>query len=232
MKFQLRDEELGIIYVQRRHNARRFNFRCAADGIYVSMPPMASSKELEEALESVRPKLLESRSMVGPRLIDFDYRIDAPYFQFQIHPCSGQRITARTAPGKMDVYCPETTDFSEDRVQQWLRKVIVEALKRNAEVVLPPRLEALAQKHGFSYRSVRVNSSLSSWGCCTGDNHIRLSWRLLMLPQELMDYVLLHELCHIPHKDHSPNFWRTLSGLVGTDAKALQRQLVRSQIVI
>ena len=45
MKFQIKDEELGVIHVQRRHNAKRFNFRCAADGIHVSMPIDATKKE-------------------------------------------------------------------------------------------------------------------------------------------------------------------------------------------
>ena len=232
MKFQIKDEELGVIHVQRRYNAKRFNFRCAADGIHVSMPIDATKKELDEALNSVRPKLIAARPKTEQRIIDFGYRIDAPHFIFGVHPCEGKGVTARSEFGKMDVYCPKNTDFSQEHIQQWLRKVIVEALKRNAKIVLPLRLMELAAKHGFKYGEVRISSALGSWGCCTGRNNIRLSWRLLMLPEVLMDYVILHELCHITHKDHSPNFWAALNGLVGGDAKELQRQLVASQIVI
>ena len=232
MKERIVDEKLGVIFLNRRANSRGFTFRSMSDGIYVTMPARASRSEFDAALANVRDRLENKRTETGMRQIDFDYTILAPFFKFSLHPCSGSRITARSADGSLEVHCPESTDFTDDTLQQWLRKVIVEAVRRNAQRVLPPRLEALAQKHGFRYQSVKVNSTLSSWGCCTGTNHIRLSWRLMLLPVHLMDYVLLHELCHTVHKSHDAVFWGALDVLVGTHARTLQSELSRSQILI
>lgn len=232
MKERIVDEKLGVIFLQKRANARQFKFRCMSDGIYITAPMLSTRSDIDRALKSVREKLLALREERGHRLIGPDYKIEAPFFKFGVQLCSGSRITARTEPGKMEVFCPEVTDFTDDKLQQWLRNVIVQAVKKNAARVLPPRLQALAEKHGFSFRSVKINDTLGSWGCCTGTNHIRLSWRLMLLPVHLMDYVLLHELCHTIHKNHGPEFWKALSQIIGRDAKALQSELMGAQIMI
>jgi predicted metal-dependent hydrolase len=90
---------------------------------------------------------------------------------------------------------------------------VSKALRKEAKAYLPRRLQYLAEQHGFSYDKLRFAHSKSRWGSCThrdGLIVISLNIMLMTLPNELIDYVLLHELTHIKNPDHSTKFWSDL----------------------
>ena len=97
-----------------------------------------------------------------------------------------------------------------------------------ARKLLVERLAELARRHGFVYNKVFTKNQRTLWGSCSSANNINLNLRLAGLPDELRDYVILHELVHTRHRNHSRAFWDALNRLVG-DGKALQRQLRRYQ---
>jgi len=96
--------------------------------------------------------------------------------------------------------------------------------------VLSARLNQLAGKYGFTYNRLFIRNQKTRWGTCSSRNNISLNINLLRLPQELQDYVMLHELAHTRHKNHSRDFWAEMDrlarrgGLVG-DAKKLRKQM-------
>jgi hypothetical protein len=96
--------------------------------------------------------------------------------------------------------------------------------RTEARQILTARVAELARVHGFAYNRVFVKRQKTLWGSCSSKNNINLNVHLLRLPQELRDYVILHELTHTRHKNHSPAFWREMNRLVG-DGKRLQRRL-------
>lgn len=97
-------------------------------------------------------------------------------------------------------------------------------LKRLALDFLPARLDQLATLHGLDYRRVQIRGQRTRWGSCSSSGTISLNYKLMFLSTELVDYVLLHELAHTRHLDHSPAFWRQLSGM-HPGARVLDRQL-------
>lgn len=82
-----------------------------------------------------------------------------------------------------------------------------------AKEVLPKRLRELAERYSFEYNSVRIKHNSSNWGSCSRKGNINLNLNLVRIPDELRDYVLLHELCHLRHPDHSPAFHALLESL-------------------
>ena len=96
--------------------------------------------------------------------------------------------------------------------------------RAEARKVLTDRVRELARVHGFTCNRIFIKSQRTLWGSCSGRNNINLNVNLLRLPETLRDYVILHELVHTRHKNHSKAFWRELDRFVG-DAKGLQRQL-------
>ncbi|GHT20441.1 zinc protease [Bacteroidia bacterium] len=94
-----------------------------------------------------------------------------------------------------------------------------------AKVSLPPRLADLARAHGFTFVSVKTRKSKTRWGSCSSKKAINLSYYLLLLPPHLIDYVMLHELCHTVHMNHSPAFWALLDQHSGGNAKAFRKEL-------
>ena len=81
-------------------------------------------------------------------------------------------------------------------------------LRQQAARDLPARLRALAAEHGYTVGSVTVRAQRTRWGSCSPTGRISLNWRLIQLPPSVSDYILLHELAHLTHLNHSARFWR------------------------
>ncbi|MDZ7370560.1 MAG: M48 family metallopeptidase [candidate division KSB1 bacterium] len=103
--------------------------------------------------------------------------------------------------------------------------------RNEAKAKLLSRLEALAQKHGFTYNRVFFRCQKTKWGSCSGNDNINLNVKLVQLPDHLIDYVILHELVHLRHKNHGPEFWAELNSLVG-DAKKIDRELKKYKLEV
>ena len=219
------DEQLGSLLVRADARARRLTFRTKPDGIHVTVPPGTPLAEVKRAIEQLRPRLLAARQKLARPLIDLNFRIDADYFQLTLVPGRQERFLSRSGVGEMQIVCPPDADFADEALQTWLRKVIDEALRRNAKVVLPPRLQQLAARHGLTYSSVKINSSCGRWGSCSARGSINLSFYLLLLPRHLVDYVLLHELAHTREMNHGPRFWALLDRMTDGRALALRQEL-------
>ena len=101
----------------------------------------------------------------------------------------------------------------------------IAALRREAKEVLPAMVERLANEHGFSYGNITIRATRSKWGCCTSRNNLSLSLYLMTLPTHLQEFVVLHELCHTVHHDHSAKFHALLDKVTGGREKELNRQL-------
>lgn len=89
----------------------------------------------------------------------------------------------------------------------------VEALRAKAKAELPKRLAELAEEYSFSYNTVRIKHNVSNWGSCSRKGNINLNLHLVRLPDDLRDYVMLHELCHLRHPDHGLAFHALLESL-------------------
>jgi hypothetical protein len=79
--------------------------------------------------------------------------------------------------------------------------------KAQAALVLSLRLSVLAKQHGFKYEKVRITSARTRWGSCSAKGTLSFTWRLVMAPPEVVDYVIVHELAHTKVANHSKEFW-------------------------
>ena len=101
--------------------------------------------------------------------------------------------------------------------------------KKEAKTILTNRLNFLAQKYKFSYNRLFIRNQKTRWGSCSSKNNISLNMNLIRLPQKLQDYVILHELVHTHHKNHSRKFWVEMDKYVG-DGKRLRREMRECRI--
>lgn len=113
-----------------------------------------------------------------------------------------ERISLDTTQKRL--YLPRKN--SKERLVKWC--------KDNAKRILSVVSEQYASKMGVTYQKITVTSARSRWGCCTPDNCIRYSYRLIFTPREILEYVVVHELSHILQKNHSPAFWREVEKYV------------------
>ena len=100
----------------------------------------------------------------------------------------------------------------------------IEIDRAEARKKLVNRLNELSKKHGFNFNKVFIRNQKTRWGSCSFKNNINLNMKLLRLPDDMIDYVLLHELVHTRIKNHNNEFWSELNRLVG-DAKGMSKKL-------
>lgn len=135
-----------------------------------------------------------------------------------------QATSIKTRIDKIGIYLTGPYNDQDERVQLKARLVSERALNNEAKVILPQRVKSLSSLHNYSYKELKIRKLTSRWGSCSSHKVITLSYFLMQLPWELIDYVILHELVHTKYLNHSPRFWRALEGLV-SGAKAKQKEI-------
>lgn len=170
---------------------------------------------------------------VGPVLFEQSRR--ARRINITIRPSKGVRVAIPCG-----LSFKRASDFVYSKTD-WIRKHLdrLEEERQRHEFLsteLPPvdreeakkrlitRLAELAGKHGFSYNRVFIRNQRTRWGSCSVKNNISLNIKLASLPEELADYVILHELVHTRIKNHGKSFWETLDCLM-EGARVVDRRL-------
>ena len=118
--------------------------------------------------------------------------------------------------GSRFILSPCAAASGKDSLRSWYQQT--------ASSFLPDRVSVYEEIMGCNSRSVRISRARSRWGSCSADNRIALSWRLMMAPPAVIDYVVVHELAHIREKNHSPRFW-SLVGNICPDYRKHRRWL-------
>ena len=104
------------------------------------------------------------------------------------------------------------------------------ALRKDAQLQLSVQLAELAELHGFKYTGVKIRKSKTRWGSCSSKGIINLSFYLMLLPEHLKEYVLLHELCHTIQMNHSPAFWALLNKCTQNRACEFRKEIKKYHI--
>lgn len=133
---------------------------------------------------------------------------------------------ARILPNTIRITSSQSLE--SDEVQLAIVKLAEKTLKKEAAELLPQRLEFIAKQHGLKYSSVGVRKLKSRWGSCSSKKDITLSYYLMQLSWELIDYVLLHELMHTKHMHHGPAFWTDMT-ILSPKSKLLRKELQKHQ---
>ncbi len=161
---------------------------------------------------------------VGPVLFERSKR--AKHVNISVKPFKGIRVAVpdELSFKKAEEFVHDKTDWIQRHlymVRQYEEKyqlasdTLIDSDKSKAKWKLTRRLKYLAGKHAFTYNRVFIRNQKTRWGSCSHKNNISLNMKIIRLPEELMDYVILHELTHIRFKNHSNDFWVELNRLVG-----------------
>ena len=222
------DKEFGDITVRRSALSSRVKLSIAPNGsLRVSVPRATPLLVVRGVIASSRKQirtLLDSTSAETTIYAHGDqigksHRLELTSGAKLITTIHGQTIT---------VSYPHSSNPESRDVQLYIRQAVIKALRKEAKSYLPRRLEHLARMHGFTYRTVRFSHASTRWGSCSSDGVISLNIALMKLPFETIDYVLLHELSHTKHMDHSKQFWAQLKS-VYPDYEVIRRSLKLQQ---
>lgn len=101
---------------------------------------------------------------------------------------------------KMLIHTPDTSPA-------WLRDSLERWYMKQAHVIFPVRVMHYQQMTGGAVKAIHIKDQKTRWGSCSSLHNLNFNWRLLMAPPEVLDYVVVHELCHLTHMNHSREFW-------------------------
>jgi predicted metal-dependent hydrolase len=116
--------------------------------------------------------------------------------------------------------------------QDFINNSIESILKSEAKQYLPKRVFELAQMHSLDYNNIKINKAKSRWGSCNIHNDLNFSCYIMLLPFELIDYIILHELSHTIHKNHSQDFYHLLDQLSNNQHHTLNKSLKQFSLKI
>lgn len=204
------DPEFGEIVVHKRRGSRSVRIRIGTDGRYTAtIPPYTPIFYVKQVINGSRDEL---------RALARETSHSSPYIEGQeigkshkLAVVNTQMVTKPTVTTKRQVLLvqlPPDSSLELPAVQQLVRDEVTKILRKEARAYLPRRLKWLAEQHGFSYVRVRFSHAGGRWGSCSSNGTISLNIALMKLPHELIDYVLVHELCHTRYMNHSPHFWK------------------------
>ena len=135
----------------------------------------------------------------------------------------------RVGRGVISVRYPRMLNLESPVVLRALHEGVVSALRVEARRILPDRVRMLAARHGFQFGRLTLKNLCSRWGSCSVTNNVNLNIKLLLLPDELIDFVILHELAHTRVKNHGPRFWALMEKMNG-DAHGLEQKLRKHRL--
>ena len=214
----------AVVFVRQRR-ARHYILRLRADGVVrVTVPWHGSRAEAQRFLVARREWVARERhrrevaagNRRGPWRAGTTVPLRGVEVPIDVTPAGGRfRVTFG---GESLTVPPLDAGNLRGRVEAHLRRL--------ASRELPLRLSGLARVHGFAVSAVSIRNQRTRWGSCSASGRVSLNWRLIQLPPDVCDYVLLHELTHLRHPNHSARFWRELAGLCPHYAEA--RKWLRS----
>lgn len=104
----------------------------------------------------------------------------------------------------------ENKNLSENKKYHEAMVILEQWLREKAGEIIDERAMEYGKIIGVSYNNIRIKDTKSRWGSCSSKSNLNFSWRIIMAPPEVMDYVIVHELCHLLHMNHSKEYWATV----------------------
>lgn len=224
-RVHLRGCEVG--YEFQRGKRRTIGLSVGAEGLSVRAPRWSTFGEIEAVLQEkagwVIDKLVEAREraqqQARSRVVWAD-GAELPLLGEPVrlmldpaHGFSGRGAALDAAARTLRIGLPHHAKESQirDAAQAWLM--------RHARGVFTERLDHFAPRLGVQWTRLSLSNADTRWGSASADGRIRLNWRLIHLSMDMVDYVVVHELSHLRHMDHSPSFWDVVASVMPDHAE-------------
>jgi len=229
--FTFSDKEFGNIVLRENSRLKRVGISITATQIILKKPTLYPKSEALTFFNAHRDWIREKIQLrkTKTRLVSFSpdnaFFCNAFSIKYQAHEQDSFKAQLLRSRKELLILYPNQTDFNDDTTQNTLRKIVGNALFVEAKRILPSWLKQVAKAHGFQYAECKVLRMHSQWGSCSSKKSIHLSSSLLLLPTNLTEAVMLHELCHTIEMNHGPRFHALMAKHTQNKESELTRQL-------
>ncbi len=236
--FLLFDQDIGYVKIVKKSGYKHLRIVIKAfEKPRVTSPAYVSTKKISHFIHSKKSWILKQQLKIKKIEAETErfylkagLKTQHRTLRFITH--KHQEFSSELTQNEIQIKLPEGTSEKDPRAQHVSYYTFIEALRAEAREYLPERLHVLAKQHGFNYKSVRLKNLKSRWGSCSATNNINLNIHLMRLPNHLIDYVLVHELCHTKIKNHAAPFWQLMENSLGVAVHDFRKEIKKHQIIL
>ena len=203
------DKEFGEIKIRKNKLARSVKLSVGVDGsLRASIPYYSPEFAVRRLVNGSRDEIRKMLATHNAKNSYQDGDLIGKTHTLFLRKFSGEEIKISNEGNQILVQIPQELAFENPLVQSEVRKTVSKILRKQAKAYLPRRIDFLAEKYGFSFEKLRFSHTGTRWGSCSSSGTISLNIALMNLPHHLIDYVIIHELCHTRQMNHSSKFWK------------------------
>ena len=231
MKGYIEDEEFGKIYVELRRGMTSVRFTFHTDGNLLMRAPLGVSiTDLKRMVDINRESL---RRLPHPEGVKFEIGQVIECYKCRVAIDQQSRmpgyILNHWEGDTLHLQIHESAYLDDESIKRTISSVIGRAMEVQAQAVLLPFARKVADELGLKPAGFEVGRGMRKLGHCTAKKIIQLSRNLMFLPEHLIRYIICHELAHLTHMNHSPQFHALCDKYCGGQEKELERQLRQFQ---
>ncbi|MDQ5953483.1 MAG: hypothetical protein QG647_217 [Patescibacteria group bacterium] len=213
-------QPIGNVTITKKRGIKRISLRVLANGtITVTMPPYVPYVIGQQFVKS-HTEWINKRSQSIHNLILYNQMPVGKTYRLRI--TKGSTTKARLI--KDSIALSYNTTLNDPLVLKSTKLAVKRAIKKESEQLLPNQTAVLAKRFGYNYSQVVVRPMKTRWGSCSSKQIIALNTYLMMLPWPIINYVIIHELAHTKHMNHSKQFWGAVAQME-PNYKDLKKQL-------
>ncbi|MFW6030295.1 MAG: M48 family metallopeptidase [Halanaerobiales bacterium] len=199
------------------------------EGVIVRSPKNVSEGKIEEVVKKKSSWILQKLDKIGeikpaPTPLEFMSGEKLMYlgrrYRLKVKNHDKKKLKFKFYQGKFIVKEPADLD---NRIEA-IRDKVIAWYRERADEKIKERVNKYKEKVGLEPSNVKIKEQKKRWGSCSSKDNLNFNWKLIMAPMSIVDYIVVHELVHLKHSNHSRDFWRTLEAVID-DYEARQEWL-------
>nr|MDO8085187.1 SprT family zinc-dependent metalloprotease [Candidatus Sigynarchaeum springense] len=221
---EFHDDAFSFEYTITRTSRRTIGITIRPDGsIIVRVPRHVMQRQVDEVLAQKKGWIqkkresIQARERLRPKPPEFADGDALPYlgqaFRLVVRQSFENKTRVEATGGSLVVHVQGDPD-TPPQLRERARVAMVGWYKAQAHSLLPSRVEAFKVRLDVQPARVAIKDQRTRWGSCSSKGNVNLNWRLVLCPSHVLDYVVVHELCHLKINSHSASFWKLVASLV------------------
>jgi len=209
-----------IPYEERKSSrTKRISIRITPEKVRVSAPARTSKREIQAFIEKNREWILENWAKLQETVVTqrrvYETGEKVLYLgkelTLQIINTPHKTISALYKKDQESLEIKIPQDFEGEERQLAIREILEKWYKQKARMVFLQKLSFWSRQMGVSYNQFRLKEQKTRWGSCSSLGNINLNWRAIIATEQVVDYLVIHELSHLLYMDHSSEFWENVA---------------------